>query len=393
MNNMELMWIYRHAWRGSGLYYRKGDHVVTQESQEDKPSSMFKAMTMYPVWDKWIMPRCDTIPQRYIEDPERWMLTKIDDVRAPQEIPPLGRVRWEYLLLDQLSHEEGNLFRLWYEDLEDYERSFWHAFMRKASEKQEYRWEDFCKEVPTITEYEPVRNFDSRFFYYDHYSMITGELMQPTDRLAEEAKCEQWAIVEEDLEPGLALDPTSYAAKAMQRKRKEPPTESEVLSSVRKRPTTTPPQEGASAGSPASGATPQGQISLDTLMEAVGTPTGATAQGSSSGQFLSMNPSPPQGQGIQETVTAIDGTQTTITVTSAVTTTHQSGDQSGQSQPLEVSQPSEQMEQQAESQPVGQHPSQETVSTGGTPAEQRITSVTDHPEAIPQEELSESRKT
>ena len=121
MNNMELLWIYRHAWRGAGLYYRKGDHVVTQESQGDKPSSMFKAMTMYPVWDKWIMPRCDAIPQRYIEDPERWNLSDIDDVRAPQEIPPLGRLRWEYLLLDQLSHEQGNLFRLWYEDLEPFE--------------------------------------------------------------------------------------------------------------------------------------------------------------------------------------------------------------------------------------------------------------------------------
>ena len=67
---------------------------------------------------------------------------------------------------------------------------------------------------------------------------------------------------------GLALDPTSYAAKAMQRKRKEPPTESEVLSSVRKRPTT-PPQEGAGEGSP----------SLETLMEAVGTPPKSAAVG------------------------------------------------------------------------------------------------------------------
>ena len=148
MNNMELMWIYRHAWRGAGLCYRKGDHVVTQESQGDKPSSMFKAMTMYPAWDKWIMPRCDAIPQRYIDDPERWNLSDIDDVRAPQEIPPLGRVRWEHLLLDQLSHEQGNLFRLWYEDSEPYERSFWHAFMHRASLKQEYRWEDHCKEIP-----------------------------------------------------------------------------------------------------------------------------------------------------------------------------------------------------------------------------------------------------
>ena len=89
--------------------------------------------------------------------------------------------------------------------------------------------------------------------------MITQELFQPTNRRAEEAKCEQWAIIEEDLEPGLALDPTSYAAKAMQRKRKEPPTEVEVVSSVRKRPAT-PPQEGASEGSPASASTTQGQV-------------------------------------------------------------------------------------------------------------------------------------
>ena len=175
-------------------------------------------MTMYPVWDKWIMPRCDAIPQRYIEDPERWNLSSIDDVRAPQEIPPLGRVRWEYLLLDQLSHEQGNLFRLWYEDLELYERSFWHAFMHKASLKQEYRWEDYCKEVPLSIEYDPVRDFDPRFFYYDHYHMITQDLFQPTSVRAEEAKCEDWAIVEEDLEPGLALDPNSYAAKARKAK-------------------------------------------------------------------------------------------------------------------------------------------------------------------------------
>ena len=70
------------------------------------------------------MPRCDAIPQRYIEDPERWNLSKIDDVRAPPEVPPVGRVRWEYTLLDQLSHEQGNLFRLWYEELEPHEKMF-----------------------------------------------------------------------------------------------------------------------------------------------------------------------------------------------------------------------------------------------------------------------------
>ena len=94
MNNMELMWIYRHAWRGAGLYYRKGDHVVTQESQGDKPSSMFKAMTMYPVWDKWIMPRCDAIPHSVIlRIQNAGSYPMIDDLRSPPEVPPVGRVR------------------------------------------------------------------------------------------------------------------------------------------------------------------------------------------------------------------------------------------------------------------------------------------------------------
>ena len=312
MNNMELVWIYRHAWRGAGLYYRKGDHVVTQESQEDKPSSMFKAMTMYPVWDKWIMPRCDAIPQRYQEEPQRWSLSSIDDARAPLEIPPLGRVRWEYLLLDQLSHDQGNLFRIWYEDLHDYEKSFWHAFMQKASQKQEFRWEDLAKEEPLPVQYEPVKDFDPRFFYYDHYTIIT------------EAKCVQWAIEEEQLEPGLALDPASYLAKAMQRKRKEPPTEADLLSSVRKRPTT-PPQEGGSAGSPTSaGATAQASVSLETLTEAVGTPT-AMATGASP---------------------AFHSQETT----------------SGHSQPMDVSQQTEQSQHEAESQPADQLTSQEAES-------------------------------
>ena len=139
------------------------------------------------------------------------------------------------------------------------ERSFWHVFMQKAAQKQEYRWEEFRKDDPPPLEYEIVKDFDSRFFHYDAYYMISESLLHSTDRSTEEEKFMQWAIAEEDLEPGLALDPTSYAAKAMQRKRKEPPTEEEVLSSVRKRPAT-PPTEGTAAESPASSATTlQGQ--------------------------------------------------------------------------------------------------------------------------------------
>ena len=156
--------------------------------------------------------------------------------------------------------------------------------------------------------------------------------------------------MEEDLEPGLALDPASYVAKVMQKKRKEPPTESEFLSSVRKRPTT-PPQEGASAGSPASGITPQGQVSRETLMEAVGTPPSRA--------------------------------------TGAVPAFHTQETTPGQTSSMDVSQPSEQMSQPADSQPTDQHPTQETAPVGAAPAEQSNTPLTDPPEGTPQEEMSE----
>ena len=124
------------------------------------------------------------------------------------------------------------------------EREFWQAFMHKAAQKQEYRWEDFRKDEPIPMEYDAVKDFDSRFFYYDSYSIVASYLFHSTNRSTEEDKFEEWAIEEEDLEPGLAMDPKSYAAKALQRKRKDPPTEEDPLPPVRKRPAT-PPTEGA----------------------------------------------------------------------------------------------------------------------------------------------------
>ena len=375
MNNMELLWIYRHAWRGAGLYYRKGDHVVTQETQGDKPSSMFKAMTMYPVWDKWIMPRCDAIPQRYIENPERWNLSAIDDARAPQEIPPLGRVRWEYLLLDQLSHEQGNLFRLWYEDLEDYEKSFWHAFMHKASLKQEYRWEDYSKDIPLPIEYEPVKDFDPRFFYYDHYNMITQELFQSTSVRAEEAKCEEWAIQEEDLEPGLALDPNSYAAKA--RKRKEPPTEADVLSSVRKRPTT-PPQEGAGGVPSGSAVTTQGQVPLEPSLESETRKTGGVLSTTPAASSQETTPGDSQPMEVSTTTLQGQGTQEIV-----------ARDLIGQ-QPADESQTMDSSQRRDESPSSQQQPSQEASQVDATqsPAEQSSTQRTENQEEPPQQDIS-----
>ena len=74
--------------------------------------------------------------------------------------------------------------------------------MQKASQKQEFWWEDFRKEDPPPIDYEAVKDFDSRFFYYDAYSMISESLLHSTSRSIEEEKFLLWAITEEDLETG-----------------------------------------------------------------------------------------------------------------------------------------------------------------------------------------------
>ena len=223
LNNVEAMWLYKHAWRGAGLYYRKGDHLTYHESVKDKPASMYKALSMYPVWDKWLTPRCEVVPPQYYANPEYWALSHIDDVKGPaHDVPPLGFIRWEYLLTDKLSSERGNLFRLWCDNLTMDERAFWHAFMQKAEQKIEYRWEDYRKDPHRPIDYPPVKDLDQRFFYYDCSSQASASLYESTERGVEEEKCSDWELEGEDLELGMA--PVSYAAKLMQRKRKSDPS-------------------------------------------------------------------------------------------------------------------------------------------------------------------------
>ena len=226
--------------------------------------------------------------------------------------------------------------------------------------------------------------------------MITQDLFQPTSVRAKEAKCEDWAIVEEDLEPGLALDPNIYAAKA--RKRKEPPTEADVLSSVRKRPAT-PPQEGASVGSPISAVTTQGQAAATSSSEAArptpervtGAVSAISSQETTPGQSQPMEVSQTTlpGQGIQQTAVAVDGTLSTTTETGAGTTAQSQGDVSGQ-RSVQESQLRDQSSQGVESHSSQQQPSQDTAQVSATqsPAGQSNTQGTAHSDEPPQQRTS-----
>ena len=147
-------------------------------------------------------------------------------------LEPLGYARFEYRIAEELDFREGNLFKIWYNLLRPDEKTFWHTFMMKAQQKIEYRWDDFLAEknagkIAVGEPYDPVVNFDPRFHYYDQYVDIVGFLPEKPSRKDEEAKVAIWELEEQDLELSMAMDPESFAAKAMNPKKRKPDPETE----------------------------------------------------------------------------------------------------------------------------------------------------------------------
>ena len=236
MYGIEALWLYKHAWRGAGLYYRKGDHQVPKSETTNKPSSMYKALNMYPVWDKWLMPRCEPIAERFYNDPKKWSLSSYDDDDCfggdINELPPMGYIRFEYKIAESLDYRFGNLFRLWYEMLRKDEKTYWQISRSKAEQRIEYKWDDFIEDkkagsLPVLDPYAPVVNFDQRFHYYDKFIDIVDDLPDVSTRDQEEAKSTLWEIEGLELELCMAMDPESFAAKAINPKKRKPDPESE----------------------------------------------------------------------------------------------------------------------------------------------------------------------
>ena len=215
MYGIEAFW-YKHAWRGAGLYYRKGDHQVPKSETTNKPSSMYKALNMYPVWDKWLMPRCEPIAERFYNDPKKWSLSSYDDDDDDcfggdiNDLPPMGYIQFEYKIAESLDFRKGDLFRLWYEMLRKDEKTYWHISRAKAEQRIEYRWDDFIADkkagnLPAEDQYEPVVNFDPRFHYYDAFKDTVEDLPDASTREQEEAKSTLWEIEGLELELCMAM--------------------------------------------------------------------------------------------------------------------------------------------------------------------------------------------
>ena len=70
-------------------------------------------------------------------------------------------------------------------------------------------------------------NFDQRFHCYDQYVDIVGLLPEVSTREEEEAKSSIWELEGLELELFMAMDPESFAAKAMNPKKRKPEPETD----------------------------------------------------------------------------------------------------------------------------------------------------------------------
>ena len=188
------------------------------------------------------MPRCEPIAERFYNDPKKWSLSSYDDDDCfggdINQLPPMGYIRFEYKIAESLDYRLGNLFQLWYGLLRKDEKAYWHISRAKAEQRIEYKWDDFLADkkagnLPSEGECEPVVCFDQRFHYYDKFTDTVEDLPDVSTRDQEEAKSTLWEIEGLELELCMAMDPESFAAKAINPKKRkpEPETEGEGISS------------------------------------------------------------------------------------------------------------------------------------------------------------------
>ena len=55
MYALEATRVFKHAWRGVGAFYRKGDHI--QKYEPENAPVEYKTLRMNPPWDRWILPK------------------------------------------------------------------------------------------------------------------------------------------------------------------------------------------------------------------------------------------------------------------------------------------------------------------------------------------------
>ena len=189
----EAIWVYKHAWRGAGAYYRKGDHK--QKKKTGDPPAEFKALRMFPEWERWIIPKPTFLAEQLLKEAaivaesgepknrvkKHNIFDHFKDGFQPHtlsNLPPVLQEFKEYKEGSKLDPTKGNLWGCFWDSCNIRERGFWVAALQEherssyTDDGKVYHAINFGQDHPN---YKPTgddvpndrpKDNDPRFCYY-----------------------------------------------------------------------------------------------------------------------------------------------------------------------------------------------------------------------------------
>ena len=189
----EAYWIYKQAWRGVGAYYQRGDHI--QKKKTGNAPVEFKALRMFPDWERWITPRPTFLSDQLLK--EAATLEEKGETRnrvkrynvfdhypegfQPHTLPNPPMVIQsfkEYKARSNLDPNKGNLWGCFWDACSVKEKGFWEEALRHnkmyslIDDSKVYHPINFGEDYPG---YRPTGNEmpkdrpkdnDQRFYYH-----------------------------------------------------------------------------------------------------------------------------------------------------------------------------------------------------------------------------------
>ena len=217
MIGLETYWALKHAWRGAGYYYRKGDH---QPLTKGGAPYYANALSIVASWETWYLPRPQPIHPILIESPDAWELdahypSGFGKPTFPSKSIPVSMATREANLVGHLSPEQGNMWRLIYETSHTVIQTYWkyahhYGVQYSHTNKEYYSWDKFNEEISTsdiaIENWTPPKDFDSRFYYYSRDVNLTEQLSTEQGRkTTEEAEVAKTTLYTMNEFPSLEL--------------------------------------------------------------------------------------------------------------------------------------------------------------------------------------------
>ena len=138
----EAYWVFKHAWRGVGAYYQKGDHI--QKKKTGNAPVEFKALKMFPDWERWITPRPTFLSDQLLKEAAKLEEEGVAQNRVQRHnvfehyhegfeahalpnLPAVIHSFKEYKERSNLDPNKGNLWGCFWDACGIKEKGFWEA--------------------------------------------------------------------------------------------------------------------------------------------------------------------------------------------------------------------------------------------------------------------------